>query len=69
MNTKISQNVPPPTDNGHATTHPFRELRIGDSLFGKSLPVSYWRMATGYNLISRKVVENGVAGIRVWRIA
>ena len=71
---EISDSIPPPPTVGRPSKYPFRQLQIGqsfrvDSTKVASVPVSYWRLATGFSLTARKVVEDGVIAVRVWRTA
>ncbi len=68
---EIANDIPAPRSDGRPPKYPFRALQPGQSFFVpiKNPPISYWRMATNYKLAKRKVIENGIAGARVWRIA
>ena len=71
MTIKIDQNVPLPQKNTFgALKYPFRKMEIGDSFFIPN------RSSTGIStdiykpkkFTMRAVTENGVKGVRVWRI-
>jgi hypothetical protein len=69
----IASNILPMPRMGREPSAPFRELKVGQSFFiersrPKRIPISYWVRATGYKLISRRTVEGGVEGFRVWRV-
>jgi hypothetical protein len=67
----------PVKSRGREPKYPWRELDIGDSFFasvadapGRSLRSSMIHAQKRYGLVltSRTRVENGVKGIRIWRI-
>jgi len=72
---KIDTNVPIPVPtSGHKAYYPWKELEIGESFF---VPGKH-KAATGAGRIkgcetrkfmSERRVEDGVDGVRVWRIA
>ncbi len=76
---KIDKNIPiPEPRNGKKKRHyPFAELEIGDSFFVEGfqwksigeLSGSYnkYRKVTKKKFISRKVTENNIKGLRIWR--
>lgn len=72
MEIKIDKKVAVPSGRH---TYPWREMQPGDSFFvpmvgktrGRGLYVCA-RRAAGIEITTRTVVENGVKGIRVWRI-
>jgi hypothetical protein len=68
---KITDDVPTPPHSGRPSKYPFRDLQPGQSMFVPLVnpPVSYWRMATSYKLLARSVIEDGITGKRIWRIA
>jgi hypothetical protein len=51
--------------------YPFADLPIGGSFFipATGTNISYWKRKTGFTFTTRKTVENGQSGIRVWRTA
>ena len=70
----INDNIPAPATAGRPSKYPFRQLKPGESFFvatdkQKSVPVSHWRLATGYKFAIRKVTESGTQGVRIWRLA
>ena len=75
-NVKIDDDVPmPPHGGGRGDKWPYRKVNVGESWFmpGKgvnvvSSQVSGWKLKTGFRYASRTVTENGVKGVRVWRI-
>lgn len=62
-----------PTPRGRKTKYPFREMEVGDSFFAPGSSVigihGCARRHRPMKFTCRSMVENGVAGIRVWRIA
>lgn len=68
---KIENKLAIPEAKSGRRGYPYAELRIGDSFFAPTTGVSigYWKKKTGYGYTTRKAIENGKAGIRVWRTA
>lgn len=68
---EITKGVPAP--RGRRAKYPFRDMDIGDSFFAPGSSVigihGCARRHRPMRFTCRSVVENGVAGIRVWRIA
>lgn len=68
---EITKGVPAP--RGRKSKYPFREMEIGDSFFAPGSSVigihGCARRHRPMKFTCRSVVENGIAGIRVWRIA
>lgn len=77
----IEKNIPiPPTQNkikGHREKiYPYKELNVGDSFFvpyanrlaALSGAIYSYTRKHGIKLCTRKVTENGIWGLRVWRI-
>lgn len=68
---EINRGLPAP--RGRKSKYPFREMEIGDSFFAPGSSVigihGCARRHRPMKFTCRSVVENGVAGIRVWRIA
>ena len=62
-----------PTPRGRKSKYPFRDMEIGDSFFAPGSSVigihGCARRHRPMRFTCRSVVENGVPGIRVWRIA
>lgn len=75
---KIEKNVPMPPRLSNPGKYPWRQMEVGDSFFAPGwtagrfnnniqrvrlavLPDSKWKCRT--------VTENGIEGVRVWRIA
>lgn len=62
-----------PTPRGRRAKYPFREMEVGDSFFAPGSSVigihGCARRHRPMKFTCRSLVENGVAGIRVWRIA
>jgi len=72
--TIILEKIPlPPAPRGRPSEFPFRHMDNGDSFFvphrQKPLPITDWRDATGFKFATRRVSENGIEGIRCWRVA
>lgn len=72
---KIDKGVPiPPHGNAGSKKYPILSMEVGDSFFapGKkptaNMAMSKARKTLGYRFSQRAVVENGVAGVRVWRV-
>ena len=63
----------PPAARGRQSEFPFRNMDNGESFFvpnrTKPLPITDWRDATGFRFATRQMVEDGVKGIRCWRVA
>jgi hypothetical protein len=71
---QICSHIAVPPRKGREPNVPFRELGIGQSFFvpypqDKRLNPTYWRRATGFKFTYRRIVEGGIDGIHVWRIA
>lgn len=68
---RIQKNVPIP-QNKIASKYPFKDMEIGDSFFASGIPATYIslhsRMLRPMKFSCRTVTENGVRGLRVWRI-
>ena len=68
---QICKGVPTPT--GRRSKYPFRDMEIGDSFFSPGSSVigihGCARRHRPKRFTCRSVDEDGVAGIRVWRIA
>ena len=62
-----------PTPHRGRTKYPFRDMELGDSFFAPGSSVigihGCARRHRPMRFTCRSVVENGIAGIRVWRIA
>lgn len=70
---KIDKRIKPPAKTvGRPTQGPWRELGIGHSFFlpGKdaAFRTSYWTKQTGYTYVTRAENNDGIDGVRVWRI-
>lgn len=68
----IQENIPIP-DVGYAggrpKLYPFEQLRVGDSFFAAKRPcTTTYQQKTGWRFTTRRVVENGQPGFRVWRV-
>ena len=74
---KIDKDVPlPPKRCGlHHQKYPFATMEVGDSFFvpeykpgkGGGALFHHWQKKLGHRYTSRKVEENGVVGLRIWR--
>ena len=68
---EITKGVPAP--RGRKSKYPFRDMDVGDSFFAPGSSVigihGCARRHRPMRFTCRSVVENGIAGIRVWRIA
>lgn len=67
----ITKGLPAP--RGRKSKYPFRDMELGDSFFAPGSSVigihGCARRHRPMRFTCRSVVENGIAGIRVWRIA
>jgi hypothetical protein len=67
----IDKNIPLPR---HYMKYPFKEMDVGDSFLTKANrnavtgASAYWGRKLNTRYINREVAENGVEGVRVWRI-
>ena len=73
MDFKIDRNVPiPPKSGAGAKKYHFEKMEIGDSTFivGKTMNVFGGTLAhyRPLKFSARTVTENGVKGVRVWRV-
>ncbi len=74
---KIDKSIPVPDRSGgrRPPKYPFRDMSVGDSVFlpgdeGRKMEGAAWVFAhrnKDFGLTTRRVTENGVAGVRVWR--
>ena len=70
---KIDKNVPTPNlARDPNTKYPFREMDVGDSFFAGDRTTAQMSVNTQHyrpkKFTCRTVTENGVKGVRVWRI-
>jgi hypothetical protein len=51
--------------------YPYSKLKVGESFFAPvdAIDITRWRRLRGNQYTQRKVVENDIQGIRIWRIA
>lgn len=67
----IEKGIPIPQRKMDAK-YPFKEMEVGDSFFTTGTPASYislhTRLLKPKKFSCRTVVENGVKGLRIWRI-
>jgi len=59
--------------------YPFRELQVGQSFFvsdpkrfvgcRRSASVMGLRLGNGVKFVTRTITENGVKGVRIWRVS
>ena len=78
---KIEDGVPMPQcvgGLGRKAKYPYRQLEVGQSFFWPNIRVqsastsacnTARRIGNGVKFACRNVTENGVKGVRVWRIA
>ena len=71
MATKIAKKIPiPPSRRGRPPVHPFKEMKVGDSLFlnvPQSSAAGYYKwyvVRYGWKFTTRKELD----GVRIWRI-
>lgn len=74
--TPIDRGVPlPPPKPLYQRKYPFRDMRVGDSFFAPGKTRQQLKTSIRYatcecrQFTTRRVTENGVTGLRVWRIA
>ena len=78
---KVDKDVPTPavargSGIGRVPKYPFRDMELGDSMFAAGEDgVRMWGSARTHSyrhkpfrVVARMVVENGVKGVRVWRV-
>lgn len=79
MEIKVEENIPlPPSATMKGSSkYPFKKLEIGDSFFipvkeGKAIESLQRSIIstnqTGIKITTRTIAENGVRGIRTWRV-
>ena len=72
--TKIDKNIPLPSLHKYTEKYPWADMKPGDSFFIEmGTPANIGacmsaRKKYGERYVSRTVTENGVKGVRVWRI-
>lgn len=73
---KIDKGIPVPSpQRGKTSKYPYRDMLVGDSFFTTRDQSSIGSTAKAYGnrnrmkFTTRVVVENGVKGTRVWRVA
>jgi hypothetical protein len=75
---QVDKNIPIPILQGKQPIYPWKSLSPGDSFFvpgkrsyGKdALPTTIGKKTfPGSTWTTRNIIENGVAGVRVWRIS
>lgn len=71
---QIEKNVPLPANN-REVKFPFAEMEVNDSFFveGRTTKsfasiTQHWRRKMNHRYATRNVEENGVKGVRVWRV-
>jgi hypothetical protein len=76
MSIQIEKGIPVPSGSEKiGEIYPTRSMEVGDSFFVTNPPKSfqsnvvYAARLKGMKLATRTVTEDGVVGIRVWRIA
>ena len=72
MQITIQRDIPAPGKGGEGryVKYPFRAMDVGDSFFVPNGPINLYNSKAYLpkKFTRRTVVENGVKGIRVWRI-
>ena len=73
---EIQSNLPVPARQGRPVKYPLDKMQVGDSFFvatsvrsALSGSINRCRKKVGYRFTVRIVEENGVKGLRIWRIA
>jgi hypothetical protein len=63
--------LPPAPRIGRTPTYPYGSMAVGQSFFApvKHVNPSQWTRTTGFRFRTKAVTENGVVGVRCWRIA
>jgi hypothetical protein len=78
MTLKIEKDIPVPQLMTKPVSGLYHKMEVGDSIFipkgARDIGVlrayaSGWKKATGFSFSTRKVTENGVVGVRIWRVA
>jgi hypothetical protein len=71
----IDKNVPAPAERRRMKQYPWREMGVGDSFFVSDRTSQQVSASAGhaskrldYRFTCRKAEQNGVKGVRVWRI-
>lgn len=72
----IEKGVPLPAPAGARNKYPWRTMEVGDSFFVANISTGGFggtlagaAARSGHRFTQRTVTENGVRGVRVWRIA
>lgn len=71
---KIDHGIKPPTMKARGK-YPWREMKKGDSFFSEApfmggvAQAASLRLGNGCKFITKRVIENGVKGTRVWRVS
>ncbi len=74
MTVKIDKGVPVPKLRQKYLKYPWKEMNVGDSFFipdttsGRKGGMMKTPRSMGMKIVMRNVTENGVKGVRVWRI-
>lgn len=78
---KVESGIPMPAHNSRQGKYPWRAMAVGDSFFvpigghhgvnsaaSISHGVSYMRKRYSLHFLYRTVIEDGIKGVRVWRV-
>lgn len=71
----VDDHIPMPNNAGGRVRYPWKQMGIGQSFFVPNIPESTRRglpsaaRYSGIKVVTRNVTENGVPGVRVWRVA
>ena len=76
MTYEIESDIPMSKDGrGRPSFYPFRDMSVGDSFFASGVRINSVRRSAslfasrnGMKFATRKQTENGVTGLRVWRV-
>lgn len=76
MKIKVDKNKPVVRQKGRPYTYPFETLEPGDSFFAPYVTYSLWNNINIFvrkskkkmKFVTKKTVEKGVIGTRVWRV-
>jgi hypothetical protein len=68
---ELTQDLPAPKYPGRPTKYPYRQMAVGQSFWVPRLHLNTtdWARATGFKFQTKRCAENGVPGMRTWRVA
>lgn len=74
MTIEVEKGVPIPSKTAPHSKYPFSKMSIGDSFFAPVNTPRIWGSISAYckrhggKFTARAVTENGVQGVRVWKL-